>query len=58
MQMTFESGMLVATRTGRTVAIQQVSEADKYQALLKFNVRATVAAAVAKGLVTVNVRVA
>lgn len=58
MQMTIENGTLSAQRAGRTVQIQHISEVDKYRALCAFGVRSAVAAAVVKGLVTINVTAA
>jgi hypothetical protein len=58
MMMTMQDGTLSAERAGRTVAIQQVTEADVYRALRIFGVKASYARAVVAGLITVNVKTA
>jgi hypothetical protein len=47
-------GALVYQRQRRTVEIQKITAEDKYKALLAFNVKPEIAAAISVGLVTIK----
>lgn len=55
--MTVQLGHIVVTRHGRTIPIQRWTDNDYYQALKAFGAREAVAAAAAKGLITINLNV-
>jgi len=58
MMLTMQGGVLSAERGRRSIPLQHVTEADRYRALRLFGVRPEVAAAVAAGLITVNLKTA
>ena len=55
--MAVSCGALVVTTHGRTVPIQPLTDDHYYQALRVFGVKPSAAAAAAKGLITLNVKV-
>jgi hypothetical protein len=50
------NGAIVVTRHGRTTPLQRWTDHDFYAALVVFGARESVAAAAAKGLITVKTR--
>lgn len=51
--MSADIGALVIERHGRRVVLARLGEQERYDALLAFGVRAAVAAAVMRGLITI-----
>lgn len=49
-------GHLTAQPIRRSVTLQQITQADRYRALRAYGVAASVAAAVASGLITITVK--
>jgi hypothetical protein len=49
-----DSGWLTVTKQGRVVVIERITEESQYRALLLAGVSAAIAAAAAKGLITVD----
>lgn len=52
-----DSGWLVVTKQGRAIPIERLTDESHYRALLLVGVSAAIAAALAKGLITINVKV-
>jgi hypothetical protein len=45
---------IIALRPGREIPIQRVTDADRYRALLSYNVKPVIAQAVAAKLITIR----